>query len=71
MQQTNSISSKHLVSCGNCKGGPRVNVPPFMRCSLCKQILYCSKVCETVDWPRYKATCKAERDKQTKSVSSL
>ena len=66
---SNSISAKQLVSCGNCKVSPRVNASPFMRCGLCKQISYCCKECQTVDWQRHKAKCKTDRDKRTKHAS--
>ena len=73
MQQkdTHSISSNLLISCGNCKINPLVNAPPFMRCGLCKQISYCCKECQTVDRPRHKVACTAERVKQTNPAPSL
>ena len=68
-RDNDSMSSKSLVSCGNCKASPRANASRFMSCGLCKQISYCCKECQTVDWPRHKSACKAERNKQTNQVT--
>ena len=59
------------VTVGNCNASPRASVPKFMSCASCKQISYCCKECQIVDWPRHKTACKTERDKQTKRASSL
>ena len=70
-QHTNSVSSKPCVSCGNCEASPRANSPPFNSCGACKQISYCCKECQTVDWPRHKLKYKTDRDNQTKPAPSL
>ena len=63
--------SESSLTCGNCKEKTRVNAPPFHSCGACKQISYCCKECQTIDWPKHKSLCKTQRDEQSNSISSL
>ena len=46
-----------MEKCAVCgKQGEASAIP---RCSRCKMIRYCSRACQSTDWPRHKAACKA------------
>ncbi|KAF9112178.1 hypothetical protein BGX27_003840 [Mortierella sp. AM989] len=36
---------------------PEMHNAKFQRCSSCKQVTYCSKVCQKADWNRHKISC--------------
>ena len=40
--------------CANCL----IEGDNFSRCSLCKNICYCSKICQKTDWSKHKQICK-------------
>jgi len=45
--------------CGNCaKPSAPENGGSLQRCVGCHETYYCSKVCQKVDWPKHKKTCK-------------
>ena len=65
------MSQNTLTCCGNCKKKAAINSPKFNSCGACKQIAYCCKECQKIDWPKHKSTCKIQREKPTNSTLSL
>jgi len=51
------LRSCALASCG----AKEAHVSHFSRCAACKTVVYCSKTCQTADWPDHKKACKAAR----------
>ena len=39
--------------CGNCGG-----TEDLLKCTRCASAAYCSKLCQTTDWPKHKMFCK-------------
>ena len=47
-----------MEKCAVCgKQGKASAIP---RCSRCKMIRYCSRACQSRDWPHHKTACKAD-----------
>lgn len=48
--------------CASCNSFGRVisngRMKPLLECSICRNIKYCSKVCQKIDWTRHKEPCK-------------
>jgi len=51
------LRSCALASCGAIEA----HKSQYSRCSACKAVVYCSKTCQTADWPSHKKACKAAR----------
>ena len=51
------LRSCALASCG----AKEAHVKHFSKCAACKTVVYCSKTCQTADWPAHKKACKAAR----------
>jgi len=49
------LRSCELASCG----AKEAHVKHFSRCAACTAVVYCSKTCQTADWPAHKKACKA------------
>ena len=49
-----------LKRCGQCSKQESA-CGDFKRCNRCKQIVYCSKKCQTSHWKRHKKECKASK----------
>jgi hypothetical protein len=55
--------------CQSCmKSGKDVKL---LNCSLCESQHYCSKKCQTADWPRHKVQCKENREYRQRVQSGL
>ena len=61
------VRTNGLESCAFCGRKTKLNGSPLSFC-LCKTVKYCSKDCQTKDWPRHKKDCLAAR--KCASVSS-
>ncbi|KAF9112177.1 hypothetical protein BGX27_003839 [Mortierella sp. AM989] len=44
---------------------PEMDDVKYLRCSSCKQVTYCSKVCQKADWKRHKISCQQSRNDST------
>ncbi|KIJ61707.1 hypothetical protein HYDPIDRAFT_42420 [Hydnomerulius pinastri MD-312] len=49
--------SSQAQSCNNCSEA--AGLQQLMRCSRCKDVLYCSNACQIADWPVHKYSCKS------------
>lgn len=45
-------------SCKKCGGTEQKRMAKFLRCSRCRETIYCGKKCQTDDWASHKAQCK-------------
>ncbi|KAJ7150682.1 hypothetical protein C8R46DRAFT_1305323 [Mycena filopes] len=66
------VSHSHQT-CGNCFQSQRSHASKLSRCARCVHVSYCSKKCQTADWPQHKQACKylaAER-RQIEEASGL
>jgi hypothetical protein len=51
-----------LRRCHKARCGARERHPAqFKACSACKKVVYCTKECQTADYPEHRAACKAQR----------
>jgi hypothetical protein len=68
LKMTNEISplemcqdrDVELKSCGHCSKQESA-CGDFKRCNRCKQIVYCSRKCQTSHWKKHKKECKASK----------
>ncbi len=58
------LRSCALVACNAREQHPK----HFRPCAACRIPVYCSKECQTVDWPAHKAACKAARKAAAESA---
>jgi len=65
--QTNSMATLAYDICAWC--GKTEENESLLRCPDCKNIFYCSKVCQKAAWPEHKLTCEALKQeyKETKN----
>ena len=63
---TDPISLQHK-ECGNC-GKPGTLMEPLKPCSRCIICAYCSKKCQTVAWPKHKASCSKKTGDEAKEL---
>ncbi|VDB99655.1 unnamed protein product [Peniophora sp. CBMAI 1063] len=58
-RRTRARGLPHSLACGNYKcPGSLFTIKALRRCSHCKCIMYCTPVCQDVDWKRHKKHCK-------------
>ena len=56
---SDSTSPCPTPSCASCKK-PQTDVPqPLKRCAKCQSVFYCSRECQTANWPTHKRSCVA------------
>lgn len=48
--------------CANCTRIQTIDETHFHKCSLCKQVRYCSKSCQTNHWSTHRTNCKRLED---------
>ncbi|KDR81037.1 hypothetical protein GALMADRAFT_241659 [Galerina marginata CBS 339.88] len=61
---------KTAVGCSNCQR-PESDSVKLRKCAKCKMILYCSKECQTRDWPTHKSHCKIAADQKVHTIADL
>merc|ERR1740117_1535264 len=53
-------------SCQKCGAEPEANRKKFSKCSRCREVVYCSKECQKLDWKQHKGVCGLGRKEYAK-----
>ncbi|KAI2779934.1 hypothetical protein F4815DRAFT_163899 [Daldinia loculata] len=54
-----SLERLHMDKCRNCNATEGKNGGNLLKCSRCKEVMYCSSECQRKDWKKHRMECKA------------
>ncbi|KAI1807545.1 hypothetical protein F4811DRAFT_477464 [Daldinia bambusicola] len=57
-----SLERLHMDKCRNCNAMEGKNGKGLLKCSRCKEVMYCSAECQRADWKKHRMECKPYDD---------
>ncbi|KAI1464937.1 uncharacterized protein F4812DRAFT_462259 [Daldinia caldariorum] len=57
-----SLERLHMDKCRNCNATEAKNGKNLLKCSRCKEVMYCSSECQRADWKKHRMECKPYDD---------
>ncbi|KAF7790060.1 hypothetical protein EIP86_001010 [Pleurotus ostreatoroseus] len=62
---------RDLRKCASCGKNKETDGVTLLQCKACGVDFYCSKECQTADWPLHKTKCKVNRESQQRLAAEL